>query len=211
MVRNRKRTAPDGFSSSNETRREGEAAHEPEVIAPSRQEARASEVFSGSLGHTGNDSLFQGHGAMHEILSTDPTSLFPHSYTASRNGSMRQLESLQYLWATRRLMAVDAFRARSVVLEHATGMDTSNNSPRAVRPVSSMASKLSGSSHPNVQTETETPRQTIQNADSGMYNSTKVPCRARGMPKGHNFEVSETKMPGRSDRAQKPTGSTRFA
>ncbi len=197
MVRNRKRTAPDEFSSSNETSRDGEAAHELEVRVPSRQEARVSDVLPGSLGRSGNGSLLQGHGAIHERLSTDPTSLFPHSYSASsivnpidNNRSIQQLERLQQLWASRRLMAVDTLRARTGVFGHATGVDTRSNSPRAVDPVSSIASTLSGSSHLSVQRETA--RQTIHNnIDLGMCNSTKLPCRARAMPKGHTFEVSE--------------------
>jgi hypothetical protein len=199
MVLDRKRTAPDGcLSSSKEKRRDGEAAKELVVSVPSRQEdqeARESVGISGSLGYAGNVSFLQGHVALHEMLPRDPSSLLPQSCLASSmfnlvgsNVRIQQLERLHHLWASRSSMR----ESRIGVLGHRAGMDRSKISPRAVHPISSIASTFRHTDSPShLCMQTDTAQQTIQNVDTaGTCNATKVPCRARGMSKGHDFEVS---------------------
>ena len=197
MVLDRKRTAPDGcLSSSKEKRRDGEAAKELVVRVPSRQDARESVGISGSLGHAGNVSFLQGHVALHETLPRDLSSLLPQSCLASSmfnlvgsNVPIQQLERLHQLWASRSSIPVDALESRIGVLGHSAGMDRSKISPRAVCPIASTFRHTDSRSHLCMQTDTA--QQTIQNVDTaGVCDLTKVPCRARGMSKGHDVEVS---------------------
>jgi hypothetical protein len=206
MIQNRKRTAPDGFSSVtvNETRGDGEEEKELRVRSPSRQEIDVG--LSSSLGDFRMRAVPQSYGAIHQMQPSDPASLFPQPCLANgmfslvgNNGSIQQLDLLHHLWTSRRLVSVDAFKSRIGVMQHSLGMD----------PVSSTGSSFHRSdSRSNLSVQAETAQQSIQN--DGVYTSTKVPCRARGMSNGHNFEVSKERelMSRRSDAARKTTQET---